>query len=322
MHATFYAQTIKHRRSLFPLAAAALWAAVTVNIVPATAQAADPAADKTDGVWQLWPTGVPAEPEAFEKQRAQVSQRPRTAERIAYVEDPTLVLYQADPKRHNGCGLIVCPGGGYNILAWEKEGVEIAKYFNTLGVTCLVLKYRVPRRDPDRPHEAPLQDAQRAIRLVRQKADELHVDPARIGILGFSAGGNLAVMAGTRWQQTTYPPVDAADQLSCRPDYVVPIYAAYLGDPENPFQLGPQVIVNKQTPPMFLAVTQDDKQRGVHAALLFARLSQVGVPAEVHVYTNGGHGYGIRPSGNPVETWHVRCGEWLRSRNLLEKSDS
>ena len=123
----------------------------------------------------------------------------------------------------------VCPGGGDNILAWNKEGVESAEWFNSFGVFAAVLKYRVPRRDPDRPHLEPLQDAQRAIRLVRQHADAWDVDPGRVGILGFSAGGHLTVMAGTPWDEQTYAKTDAAAELSCRPDLMIPIHAACLG---------------------------------------------------------------------------------------------
>lgn len=267
--------------------------------------------------WKLWPGKVPGEP-SVSREEVLKTKGPDTEERIHFVDDPTLTLLPAPADRHNGTALIICPGGGYNILAWPKEGLEVGRYFNSHGVTALVLKYRVPRRDPDQPHAAPLQDAQRAIRLVRQRAEQLKIDPERVGILGFSAGGNLAVMAGTRWRQTTYPAVDEADELSSRPNFLVPIYAAYLGDPEDDTRLGPQIQLDKQTPPTFLAVTQDDKNRGAHAALMFARLTQLGVPAEVHVYTRGGHGYGIRPSENPVSSWHVRCAEWMAAQGLLK----
>jgi acetyl esterase/lipase len=180
-----------------------------------------------------------------------------------------------------------------------------------------VLKYRVPRRDKDLPHKAPLQDAQRAIRLARRNAKQWDIDPDRIGILGFSAGGNLTVMAGTQWSEGTYDPVDEADRLACRPDFMVPVYAAYLGDKKDPWTLSPLVCVTEKTPPTFMAVTQDDKQRGAQAALLLVELTKAGVPAELHVYTKGGHGYGLRPSGDPVCTWPKRCEEWLRASGFL-----
>jgi len=231
---------------------------------------------------------------------------------------PTLTLYRAPRDKANGCAVVICPGGGYNHLAWLKEGVEIAAWLNTLGVTAVVLKYRVPRRDPQSPHAAPLRDAQRAMGIVRKNAKDWGVDPQRVGMLGFSAGGHLTVMTGVAWRERTYARIDDADELSCRPDFLIPIYAAYLGDKEDPTRLDAKVQITKGTPPTFLAVTQDDKQRGLHAALLFAELTKAGVLAELHVYSRGGHGYGMRPSRHPVSTWPARCGEWLRASGFLE----
>lgn len=270
-------------------------------------------------VFKLWPNGLPKGARLLEPARVKSLKAKQTSERIAYVEQPTLTLYRAAAKKANRCAVVICPGGGYNILAWEKEGTEIAQWFNSIGVTAAVLKYRVPRRDPERPHWEPLQDAQRGIRLVRKHADEWNVDPQRIGILGFSAGGHLTVMAGTHWDKQTYEQVDDADRLSCRPDFMCPIYCAYLGEgyKDNAAELGPLVRITAKTPPTFLAVTQDDKMRGAQSALLFVELKKAGVPAELHVYTKGGHGYGIRPSENPASTWHHRLAEWMRASGLF-----
>ncbi len=267
----------------------------------------------------LWPDGLPKGARPLDPKRIEALKAKQIPEHITYVEQPSLTLHRAPVERANGCAVVICPGGGYNVLAWDKEGTEIAEWFNSIGVTAVVLKYRVPRRDPNEPHREPLQDAQRAIRLVRKYATKWDVDPQRVGILGFSAGGHLTIMVGTHWDEQTYEKVDDADNLSCRPDFMCPIYAAYLGEgyKDNVTELGPLVKITASTPPTFLAVTQDDKMRGAQSALLFVELKKAGVPAEIHVYTQGGHGYGIRPSNNPATTWHHRLVEWMQASDLL-----
>ncbi|MHC4876139.1 MAG: alpha/beta hydrolase [Planctomycetota bacterium] len=294
-----------------------LAALLAVTLIAAT-QRDSSAADQPEIA--IWPKGLPADAKPVTAERIEQLKAKMTDERISWVETPSLTLYRAPQKIANGCGVVICPGGGYNILAWPKEGLEVAEWFNSIGVTAAVLKYRVPRRDSDRPHHEPLQDAQRAIRLMRHNADDWGVDPGRVGILGFSAGGHLTVMTGTHWDKPAYPRVDDADDLSCRPDFMCPIYCAYLGNNYNDkvAELGSLVRLTKETPPTFLAVTWDDSMRGAQSALLFAELRKLKVPAEVHVYSKGGHGYGIRESENPVSTWHHRLGDWLKSRGLLE----
>ena len=272
---------------------------------------------------ELWPNGLPADAIPVPAERAQALKRKNSIERIAYVDTPSLSIWPADSANANGTAVIVCPGGGYNILAWQKEGVELAQWFNQLGVTAAVLKYRVPRRNPEKIHWEPLQDVQRGIRLLRQNANRLKVDPQKIGVLGFSAGGHLTVMSGVAFNQQTYPPVDQADQMNCRPNFICPIYAAYLGDgyQDNRATLGPLVRITPETPPTFLAVTWDDKMRGAQSALLFAKLRENKVPAEIHVYARGGHGYGIRDNGKPVSNWHRHLKNWLDDSGWLKKSD-
>ncbi len=266
----------------------------------------------------LWPDGLPAGSVVIDPQRAEQLKAQSTLERIRYVDQPTLTLFPPPAGSGNGCAVIVCPGGGYNLLAWDHEGIEIARWLNTLGVHAAVLKYRVPRRNPDLPHKEPLQDAQRAVRTVRFHSKAWGVDPKRLGILGFSAGGNLSVMAGTHFHETTYPPRDPIDQQSCRPDFLIPIYPAYLGNERKAeLKLNPLVRVTGQTPPTFVAVTSDDKMRGLHAALLFAHLKRVGVPAELHIFVRGGHGYGMRPSAGPVSQWPHLCADWMRASGFL-----
>ena len=270
----------------------------------------------------IWPKGLPVGSVLMEASTINKLKSELTEERIKYVDSPTLTVFQAPKESANGCAVIICPGGAYNILAWPKEGLEVAEWFNSIGVTAFVLKYRVPRRIPDRIHWEPMQDIQRAIRVVRSGADNWGVDVNRIGTLGFSAGGHLTVMSGVQFKTKSYDRVDAADDVSCRPDFICPIYAAYLGNNYNDkvAELGDLITVTKDTPPVFMAVTWDDSMRGAQSALLFARLRENGVPAELHAYSKGGHGYGIRSSDNPVSSWNLRLAEWLKSQGLLKKS--
>ena len=269
----------------------------------------------------IWPAGLPADANKIDDATAEKLKSELTEERIKYVDNPTLTVFPASEDTANGCSVIICPGGGYNILAWPKEGTEVAEWFNSIGVTAFVLKYRVPRRNPDKIHWEPMQDIQRAVRLVRHQATKWNIDPDRIGTLGFSAGGHLTVMSGVQYQTKSYDRVDAADDLSCRPDFMCPIYAAYLGNKysDKVAELGDLVTVTKDTPPTFMAVTWDDSMRGAQSALLFVRLKEQGVPAELHAFAKGGHGYGMRPSNNPISTWNIQLAAWMKASGLLDK---
>ncbi|MEA3213178.1 MAG: hypothetical protein QOE70_6235 [Chthoniobacter sp.] len=241
--------------------------------------------------------------------------------RLGNVSKPTITVFPAPPDKVNGCAVLVCPGGGYSILAWDLEGSEVCEWLNSIGVTGVLLKYRVPARK-DRPrYEAPLQDTQRALGLVRQHAAEWGVDPQRLGVLGFSAGGHLAAVASTNYESRSYEPVDAADQLSCRPDFTVLIYPAYLTLKDQGDQLAPEVKVTAQTAPTFIAMAEDDPIR-VETALFYAlALKNAKVPCELHVYPTGGHGYGLRTSEHAATTWPQRAAEWLQTRGLLRRAN-
>lgn len=271
----------------------------------------------------LWPKGLPAGAVPLSSEViAKLKAAPVDPERIGLVETPSLVVYRADVAVANGCGMVICPGGAYARLAWVKEGVEVAQYLNTKGITVGVLKYRVPRRAADQPQREPLQDAQRAVRWMRANAQDLQIDTARIGLLGFSAGGHLSVMTAVHGNQATYASSDSVDQQSCRPDFLCPVYAAYLGEKNNDSSevaLGSEVKITKDMPPVFMSVTADDAYRGVQAASLFIELKRAGVPAELHIYNRGGHGYGIRPSGHPVDSWHHRLADWLSDMGYMKK---
>ncbi len=275
---------------------------------------------------KIWPNGLPAgavllDEKKVEDLKAKESQDPR-GHRF-YVASPSLTVYPVPKNRANGCGVVICPGGGYNVLAWQHEGVALAEWFNSIGVAAFILKYRVPRRIPDNIHWEPMQDVQRAIRLVRHDAQKYNVDPNRIGVLGFSAGGHLTVMSGVQYNTKCYEPVDEVDSVSARPDFICPIYAAYLADgyKDNVAELGSLITVTGKTPPTFMAVTWDDAFRGAQSALLFARLRENNVPAELHAYSKGGHGYGIRESDNPVSGWHHNLEAWLKTSGFLTSTN-
>jgi acetyl esterase/lipase len=227
-------------------------------------------------------------------------------------------VFRAPADKDTGTAVVICPGGGYNILAFGHEGTEVAQWLNSLGVTGIVLKYRVPARKGQARHAPPLQDAQRALGLVRSHAKEWGLDPKRVGVLGFSAGGHLAAALSTNYAQRTYTSVDAADSASCRPDFTLLIYPAYLVTPKNSDKLSPELPVTADTPRTFLAMTEDDGI-GVEGALAYyLALKKAHVPAEMHLYPSGGHGYGLRPSNNLVSTWPQRAEQWLGSIGVLK----
>lgn len=269
---------------------------------------------------ELWPDGLPAGATALTEKQIEEAKSKTTSERIFYVENPILTVYEPSAEKKNGTAVVICPGGGYMMLAYQHEGIELAEWFNSQGVTAFILKYRVPRRGKDF-HREPTQDVQRAIRMVRSKADEYKIDSDRIGVLGFSAGGHLTVMAGTQYETKSYEPTDEADKLSCRPNFICPIYAAYLanGYKDNVVELGDLVTVTKETPPTFMAVTWDDTMRGAQSALLFARLKEHGVAAEIHAWQKGGHGYGIRKHGNACDNWADDLKVWLDLNGFLSE---
>lgn len=239
---------------------------------------------------------------------------PDDIDTLTNVTKPTITIYP--PKdRNSGAAVIVCPGGGYALLAYDLEGTEICRWLNSIGVTAVLLKYRVPARAGREKYAAPLEDAQRAMGMVRSRAKELGIDPKRIGILGFSAGGNLAAMASNHFDDRTYPSVDAADQVSCRPDFTILIYPAYLADKNNPTKLNPALKVGEKTPPAFLVKAEDDSPDDVIA--YFLALHAAKIPCELHIYPKGGHGYGLRHSPNEVSHWPDRATEWLTANGWL-----
>jgi acetyl esterase/lipase len=283
------------------------------------------AAEKPDVV-TLWPGQPPSEKgpigeEADMTKESEGKVGGRRLIRLGNVTKPILEIHRPAKDRDTGASVVIAPGGGYHILAWDLEGTEVAEWLNSIGVTGIVLKYRVPRRpgDPtDQPPVQPLQDAQRALSVVRSRAKEWNLDPERIGILGFSAGGHLAANAATNWDKRAYEPVDEADKASCRPNFAVLIYPAYLANKEGT-ALNPEIRVSKETPPTFMAHAGNDPITPVNSIQMYLALKKAGVPAELHIYPTGGHGYGLRPTEEPVTSWPKRCEEWLRKQGLLRK---
>jgi acetyl esterase/lipase len=200
----------------------------------------------------------------------------------------------------------------------DLEGSEIAAWLNSIGVNAIVLKYRVPPRKNTPEWLPPLQDAQRAMSLIRKNATDWKIDPHRIGVLGFSAGGNLAARLSTSYDQRAYPPIDDVDAISCRPDFAVLIYPAWLNDKQG--SLIPDVKVTAQTPPMFLVQTTDDPINPESSVAMYLALKHAKVSVEMHLYAKGGHGYGLRPTEKPVTTWPARCADWMKAMKLLKPS--
>lgn len=236
--------------------------------------------------------------------------------RLGNVSEPTLQVFRAPAGKDTGTAVLVCPGGGYHILALDLEGTEVCEWLNSVGVSAVLLKYRVPRRDGIEKHVAALQDAQRAMGIIRTRAGEFGVNPARIGVLGFSAGGHLSAALSTT-PTRLYPRVDAADDAGCRPDFTVLIYPAYLTVKEDQDKVSPELKITTNTPPTFLSIAADDPVRVENALFYALALKQGGVPVELHVYPTGGHGYGLRRTENPVTAWPDRVADWMKSRGLL-----
>lgn len=236
--------------------------------------------------------------------------------RLGNVSSPTLTFYPA--KGHNsGAAVVVFPGGGYQILAIDLEGTEVCDWLTSAGVNCVLLKYRVPNTGPFPKSPAALQDAQRAVGLVRQHAVEWHIDPSRVGVLGFSAGAHLAAALSTHYDQRLYTPLDAADHLSCRPDFAVIVYPGYLALADKNFAPNADINPTAQTPPQFIVQAADDPVHVENATVYFQQLNKAKVPTELHVYAQGGHGYGLRRTELPVTAWPQAVETWLHTIKIL-----
>jgi acetyl esterase/lipase len=280
-------------------------------------------------VVEIWPGTAPEEPGTIGAEMVRMSPKldhkqvevTESTRLITNVTKPTLTIYRPAKDKDTGTAVLICPGGGYWDLYWQLEGEEVAAWLNSIGATGIILKYRVPRR-PDEikgePARRPLQDAQRAVRLVRSKAAEWGIQPQQIGIVGFSAGGHLALATATSFEQKTYEPVDDLDKTSCRPDFAIGVYCGYLKAKDKDEVASYFQHIPAGTPPVFLAHGGADIiSPPEHSVLMYLALRKAGVPAELHVYATAAHDFGARPSDHPCSTWTQACAAWLRHEGFL-----
>jgi acetyl esterase/lipase len=284
-------------------------------------------------VVKLWPGKAPEEPGTIGPEKVHMSKQ-NTKDQVEVTEptrlitnvtDPTITLVRPPKDKDTGASVLICPGGGYWNLFWQLEGEEVAAWLNEQGVTGIMLKYRVPRR-PDEPKgipsRRPLQDAQRAVSLVRSKAKEWNLDPDRIGMVGFSAGGHLVIATATSFEKRTYEPIDDVDKISCRPDFGIAVYSGYLKDKDKD-TLSPGLHVPAKTPPIFLAHGGDDLiSTPEHSVFMYLALKRAGVSAELHIYAKAAHDFGVRQSEQPCTTWTQSCAAWMRHQGFLKKKGS
>ena len=275
-------------------------------------------------VVDLWPGTAPGEkgdigPEADLTKPTETLIAGRRLIRLGNVSKPSMTIMKPPAEKDNGACVVIFPGGGYHILAWDLEGTEVAEWLNKNGVTGIVVKYRVPKRAGLENYAAPLQDAQRAMGLVRANAKEWGIDSERIGTLGFSAGGHLAAALASHTEKRTYAKVDAADDLSCSANFNLLIYPGYLSLKEQGDKINPSVAISPKHPKTFIVMTQDDSVRPENALVYYAELTKAKIPSELHMYPTGGHGYGLRESKEVVTTWPARALDWMRANGWMKK---
>lgn len=270
----------------------------------------------------LWPKGAPGETGSIDEEHDATKPTDsvvagRRIIRLTNVSVPTLTVFKPLRGNATGTAVVVFPGGGYNILAYDLEGTEVCQWLNSIGVTAVLVKYRVPRREGKPLHAGPLQDAQRSVAIVRSRAAEWGIDPKRVGVLGFSAGGHLSAVVSNNFEARAYPPMDAADTISCRPDFTVLVYPAYLNDEKQADHVAPELNVTAKTPPTFIVQTEDDNSFVPGTLVYYRALRNAKVSAELHLYAAGGHGYGLRSGPNAVTSWPRRAEEWMRGLGVL-----
>ena len=305
---------------------AALTLAARLSLLCATESGWQPAPGHTQV--PIWPGAVPdAQPVEGPENFGTVvddagSERLVGGRPWVYVErvsQPTMTVY-SPPGHNTGVAVVVFPGGGYNVLAIDLEGTEVCDWLTSKGITCVLLKYRVPceKVGPYRDCPTALQDAQRTVGLVRLQASQLKIDPGKIGVLGFSAGGHMVVGMSTHFEKRLYPAVDDADKQSCRPDFAVALYPGHLAVREKAFALNPDLEVTSRTPPTFLLQAEDDPVDPVENSLVYhSALRQAGVPVEMHLYVKGGHAFGLRPTEAPITRWPQLVERWLAAIGMI-----
>ncbi len=283
----------------------------------------------------IWPGAVPdAQPAAGPEDHVSTSTSVIAGQQVYAVRNvtrPTMTVYSPEGK-NTGVAVLVFPGGGYQDLAIDLEGTEVCDWLLSKGITCVLLKYRVPnsgmhwdeRCQCQMKPKAPtaLEDAQRTMGLVRFRAAEWHIDPHKIGVLGFSAGGHLAADISTHFEKRLYPSVDAADKESCRPDFAVALYPGHLWIDDKKFELNPDIRthITRQTPPTFLLQAEDDDVDNVNQSLVYyIALKDAGVPVEMHLYAHGGHAFGLRRTKLPITEWPQLVETWLGTIGMISE---
>jgi acetyl esterase/lipase len=273
----------------------------------------------------IWPGAVPdalpfGGPETATTSTGLIAGKPVVV--VTNVSQPTMTVYS--PKGTNtGVAMVVFPGGGYQVLAMDLEGTEICDWLTSRGITAVLLKYRVPVKRVGPYGESPpaLEDAQRTLGLVRFHAAEWGIDPHKIGVIGFSAGGHMVAAMSTHFDKRSYPAVDAADKESCRPDFAIALYPGHLSKKKDePFELNPHVTVTSNTPPTFLVQAEDDYVDGIGQSLVYyIALKKAGVPVEMHLYAQGGHAFGLRRTKLPITEWPRLVETWLGTIGIISK---
>jgi acetyl esterase/lipase len=304
--------------------------ALTISVITWLLAAGPAAATDKPAAVELWPGKAPDEPGNIGAEKIVMSRKLTRKEvevteptrMLSNVTRPTITIYRPAKDKDTGTAVLICPGGGYWNLFWELEGEEVAAWLNSQGMTGIILKYRVPRRPDDvkgEPARRPLQDAQRAVGLVRSKAKEWGIDPHRIGMVGFSAGGHLAIATATNFEKRTYEPIDDIDKVSCRPDFAILAYSGYLKAKDKD-DLAPGLRIPARTPPVFLVHGGDDIiSPPEHSVFMYLALKRAGVPAELHIYAGTAHDFAVRPSDRPCSTWTQSCVQWLRQQGFLKR---
>jgi acetyl esterase/lipase len=282
-------------------------------------------------VVNLWPGKTPGDVGIKGEETSRIHQSPLVGptKLITNVTKPTLTIYQPPKGNNTGTAMIICPGGGYWDLYWELEGEEVATWLNAMGITGIILKYRCPRRPGEvrgEPAHGPQLDAQRAVSLVRSRSAEWGIHPNRIGMVGFSAGGHLALATATGFAKRLYEPIDNIDEVSCRPDFAVMCYSGYLKAKDKD-AIADHIKIPHNTPPIFLAHASDDKEsyggsNSENSAFIYIALKRAGVPTELHIYATGDHDFGVRQNDKLPSSWMQLCLRWLKSQGLLAPSSS
>jgi acetyl esterase/lipase len=277
------------------------------------------AATATEHTFPLWPEGVPGkrvEPSKATLER--IGPKGSTPGHETFINDPSITVYPA--ANPNGAAVIVCPGGGYWFLSTTNEGTGVCEWLNSIGITGILLRYRTPTSDEVVPYHYPVQDLQRSLGIVRRHAKEWSIDPKRVGVIGFSAGGNL--IGHTAWDRTprTYEQKSAFDDPR-GPDFAIFVYGGGFLEPEKKLSFREGFTVPVDAPPCFFIVAHDDKSAPIEAAELYLSYKRQNLPAEIHIYSQGGHGFGTRKKNLPVDGWLKAAAEWMDVSGFLKARD-